>query len=93
MRRLPVLLVCLLLVPAMAHADLSIRECIKGPSSGRWELPGDSVWRTVLTVQFNNVLSSDIVAQAAITYHEGPGQSGVKVEYQLVLDGTASFTI
>ncbi len=55
--------------------------------------PGDSVWRTVLTLEFNNVLSSDIVTQAAITYHEGPGQAGVKVEYQLVLDGVASFTM
>lgn len=93
MRRLIVLFGFLFLLPALAHADLSVRECIKGPSSGRWELPGDSAWRTVLTLQFNNVLSSDIVAQAAITYHEGPGQAGVKVEYQLVLDGTASFTM
>lgn len=93
MRRLTLLFGCLLLFPIQAQADLSVRECIKGPSGGRWELPGDSIWRTVLTLQFSNVLSSDIVAQGAITYHEGPGQTGVKVEYQLVLDGVASFTM
>jgi hypothetical protein len=47
----------------------------------------------VLTLQFSNVLSSDVIAQAAITYHEGPGQTGVKVEYQLVLDSVPSFTM
>lgn len=93
MRRLAMLCGCILFFPMLAQADLSVRECIKGPTEGRWELPGDSVWRTVLTLQFNNVLSSDIVAQGAITYHEGPGQAGVKVEYQLVLDGAASFTM
>ena len=81
------------LMPKPAQAALSVRECIKGPSSGRWELPGDSVWRTVLTLQFSNVLSSDVIAQAAITYHEGPGQTGVRVEYQLVLDSVSSFTM
>jgi hypothetical protein len=94
MRRLAILCVCFVLLPALVHADLSVRECIKGPAQGfRWELPGNSLWQTVLTLQFNNVTASDIIAQAAITYHEGPGQSGVKVEYQLVLDGTSSFTM
>jgi hypothetical protein len=84
---------CILLLPTVATADLSVRECITAPSSGRWELPGDSQWRTVSTLGFNNVLSSDIVAQAAITYHEGPAQTGARIEYQLVLDGAASFTM
>ncbi|HEX3131548.1 MAG TPA: hypothetical protein VH394_29700 [Thermoanaerobaculia bacterium] len=92
-RRCLVLMIFFFLIPMVAQADLSVRECIKGPSSGRWELPGDSVWRTVLTLQFSNVLSSDVIAQAAITYHEGPGQTGVKVEYQLVLDSVSSFTM
>jgi len=83
----------ILLMPTAVAADLSIRECITAPSSGRWQLPGDSVWRTVATLGFNNVLSSDIVAQAAITYHEGPGQTGARIEYQLALDGAASFTM
>ncbi len=94
MRRFTVLFSSLLLVPTLAYADLSVRECIKSPPTGtRWELPGDSQWRTVLTLAFNNVLSSDIIAQAAIKYHEGPGQTGVRVEYQLVLDGVSSFTM
>ncbi|MFL6197981.1 MAG: hypothetical protein ACJ76J_02285 [Thermoanaerobaculia bacterium] len=94
MRRLMLTCVCFVLFPALAGADLSVRECIKGPASGyRWELPGNSLWQTVLTLQFNNLTASDIIAQAAITYHEGPGQTGVKVEYQLVLDGVASFTM
>lgn len=87
-----ILLGLFFLAPSLAQADLSVRECIKGPSTGRWELPGDSTWRTVLTLQFSNALSSDVIAQAVITYHEGPGQTGVRVEYQLVLDSAASFT-
>src|SRR4051812_21613985 len=81
----------LLAVPATA--DLSVRECIIGPPSGRWEVPGDSVWRTAATLAFSNAFSSDIVAQGAATYAEGPGQMGVRMEFQLVLDGVASFTM
>lgn len=88
-----IVLIGCLSIPAVAHADLSVRECIKSPTGGRWVLPGDSAWHTVSTLQFNNVLDSDIVAQAAITYHEGPSQLGAKVDYQLVLDGVASFTM
>ncbi len=83
----------MLLWPTAVAADLSIRECITEPSSGRWELPGDSQWRTVAALGFNNVSSSDILAQAAITYHEGPAQTGARIEYQLVLDGAPSFTM
>jgi hypothetical protein len=93
MGRYSFVLACILLWTARAEADLSVRECIKAPTGGRWELPGDSQWRTVSSLDFNNILSSDIVAQAAITYHEGPGQAGVRVECQLVLDGISSFTM
>lgn len=93
MQRFGFLFGCILFSTALAQADLSIRECIKAPTGGRWELPGDSQWRTVSSLDFNNILSSDIVAQAAITYHEGSGQAGVRVEYQLVLDGISSFTM
>lgn len=87
-----ILTTCFLFLFSQAvHADLSVRECIKNSTGGRWELPGDNAWHTVLTLEFNNQTVSDIVAQATVVYHEGPGQTGARVDYQLVLDGSTSF--
>src|SRR5436305_11806265 len=83
----------LVFVAQAAYADLSVRECIKSASGGRWELVGDSQWHTMLTLGFNNVSISDIVAQAAIVYTEGPAQTGAKVDYQSYLDGLPSFVM
>ena len=94
MRRTFLVVAILTLLARVSMADLSVRECIKGaPDAERWELAGDGVWRTMLTLGFNNVVTSDIVAQAAVVYTEGPGQTGVKVEYEIVLDGTPSFVM
>jgi len=83
----------LVFIAQAAYADLSVRECIKSASGGRWELVGDSQWHTMLTLGFNNVSISDIVAQAAIVYTEGPAQTGAKVDYQIYLDGLPSFVM
>lgn len=72
----------------IAHADVTVRECIKFPTgvAQAWYLPPSSGWKHLGYLTFNHLTSSDYVVTALVGLHEG-NVAGTEVEYQITLDG------
>ncbi|HEX2164519.1 MAG TPA: hypothetical protein VHM02_11270 [Thermoanaerobaculia bacterium] len=71
-----------------AKADVSVRDCI-APAAGwaqAYELPPNSGWTVLGTLQFNHDTTSDYVVNAMVDFAEG-NTANTLVEYQLLLDG------